>query len=118
MTAPERRGPTCGALLVDERRVGSVDSSGLEPVMAQDLRHHIRIRLMMTDNQDGLVHDASLSGHPSHGNGRTRCRRRSLCKRLPDPLTLPAAGLRGGAALPHHTGAAAGSGLKHVNSLP
>jgi hypothetical protein len=86
MTAPERRGPTCGALLVDERRVGSVDSSDLEPVMAQDLRHHIRIRLMMTDNQDGLVHDASLSGHPSHGNGRTRCSRRSLCKRLPDPF--------------------------------
>ena len=35
---------------VSERRVGSVDGSGLEPVMAQDLRHHIRIRLMITDN--------------------------------------------------------------------
>jgi hypothetical protein len=69
MTAPERRGPTCGALLVDERRVGSVDSSGLEPVMAQDLRHHIRLRLMIIDNQDDLIHDPA---NRSPGARRTR----------------------------------------------
>ena len=54
--------------------------------MAQDLRHDICLRLMIIDNQDDLVHDASLSAHPSHRNGRTRCSRRSLCKRLPDPF--------------------------------
>ena len=69
--------------------------------MAQDLRHHIRIHLMITDNQDGLVHDASLSTHPSHGNGRKRYSRRSLWKRVRDPFQRSP--LRDRAALPYRT---------------
>ena len=35
---------------VSKRRVGRADGSCLEPVMAQDLRHDIRLCLMIIDN--------------------------------------------------------------------